>query len=150
MSDALRKLIKRHEGCSLIPYRCPAGKRTIGWGHNFDANPLPPAMGAYLRRNGSITVEMAEQLLEDDIATAITGVKSLLPDFDSYSENRQNALVSMCFQMGIGTLSKFTTTLRMIRDGDWVSAAGNLLLSKWAKKDTPKRALEVIELLRRG
>ena len=150
MNDALRKLIKRHEGCSLIPYRCPAGKRTIGWGHNFDANPLPPAIGAYLRRNGSITVEMAEQLLEDDISIAIKGVRSLLPDFDKYSENRRNALISMCFQMGIGTLSKFTTTLRMIRDEHWGNAADNLLLSKWARKDTPKRAREVIELLRKG
>lgn len=149
-NEALQKLIKKHEGLSLIPYRCPSGALTIGYGHNFDANPLSPVLSEYVKRNGQITVEMADQLLTDDISTAIEGVKSLFPNFDKYSENRRNALVSMCFQMGVGTLSKFTTTIRMIRDEHWGNAADNLLLSKWARKDTPKRAKEVIKLLREG
>lgn len=148
-NEALQKLIKKHEGLSLIPYRCPSGALTIGYGHNFDANPLSPVLSEYVKRNGQITVEMADQLLTDDISTAIEGVKSLFPNFDKYSENRRNALVSMAFQMGVGGLSKFTTTLRMIRDGHWTMAAGNLQLSKWYKQ-SGKRSKEIVKMLRGG
>ena len=32
------KFTKLAEGLSLKPYRCPAGKLTIGYGHNLEAN----------------------------------------------------------------------------------------------------------------
>ncbi len=35
-----RELLKELEGLYLVPYRCPAGKWTIGYGHNLEANGL--------------------------------------------------------------------------------------------------------------
>ena len=150
MNDALRKLIKRHEGLSLIPYRCPSGFLTIGYGWNFDANPLPKAIADHLSERGSITVEMAEELLAISLGRAVADARKLYKNFDEASENRQIALASMLFQMGYTTMSGFVTTNPMIRRGEWTAAADNLSKSKWARKDTPKRAKEVIKLLRDG
>jgi len=43
MSNILHKaieLLKELEGLYLIPYQCPAGKWTIGYGHNLESNGL--------------------------------------------------------------------------------------------------------------
>ena len=47
------KFTKLAEGLSLKPYRCPAGKLTIGYGHNLEAN--------------GISEEIANQLLHEDL-----------------------------------------------------------------------------------
>lgn len=150
MNEALTKLIKRHEGLSLIPYRCPKGKLTIGWGWNFDNNPLPEAIAEHLRERGSITTEMAVQLLDISIERSIADARKLYKNFDEASENRQVALASMLFQMGYTTMRWFTDTNPMVRRGEWEAAADRFAMSKWARKDTPKRAKEVIKLLREG
>jgi lysozyme len=150
MNENLRKLIRKHEGCSLIPYKCPAGFKTIGWGWNFDSNPLPEDVSEYMHDNGKITAEMAERLLTISLERSVADARKLYKNFDEASENRQVALASMLFQMGATTMSGFVDTNPMIRRGEWDAAADNLLKSKWAMKDTPKRAKEVIKLLRDG
>ena len=150
MNDALRKLIKKHEGVSLIPYQCTGHKRTVGWGWNFDDNPLPEDVASYLQRHGKITTKMAERLLDISLERAVKDARKLYPNFDEASKNRQVALASMLFQMGYTAMRGFITTNPMIWRGEWNDAADSLLKSKWARKDTPKRAKEVIELLRKG
>lgn len=93
---------------------------------------------------------MAEELLSISLGRAIADAKKLYPDFDEYSENRRNALASMSFQMGYRSLSTFTRSNYYVRQKDWEGAANNFALSKWATKDTPKRAKEVLQLLRDG
>ena len=148
MSDA-KALIKKHEGISLIPYRCPAGFRSIGYGYNFDANPLPDDIREYLNRNGKITIEMSERLLDSMVEVAVSDCKSLYPTFDGFSKNRRNALIDWLYNIGKGTAKKFVTTNRMINDGDWDAAADNLALSKWYKQ-VGRRGKEICALLREG
>ena len=149
MNESLRKLIKKHEGLSLIPYKCPAGYDSIGYGWNFNANPLPTAIRAHLKECGSITAGMAEDLLELAIERSIHDCQRLYPDFDSYSENRKNALADMMFNMGYTTLSKFTRSNYYVRQRDWLAAAENFLKSKWARQ-VEKRATEVCLMLMEG
>lgn len=149
MNDALRKLIKRHEGLSLIPYRCPSGALTIGWGWNFDSNPLPPDIDTHFKARGSITKAMAEGLLDLAIECSINDCRHLYPKFDTFSENRRNALTDMAYNMGLNTLSKFRISNRFVNDGMWQEAADNFALSKWAKQ-VKNRAKECIEMLRKG
>ncbi len=149
MNDALRKLIKRHEGLSLIPYKCPAGFNSIGYGWNFDANPLPTTIADHLKAHGSITPAMAEELLDISINRSIADCRKLYQDFDSYSENRRNALVDMMFNMGHRTLATFTRSNYYVRQKDWQAAAENFLKSKWAKQ-VKGRATEVCMLLMEG
>ena len=149
MNEALRKLIKRHEGLSLIPYRCPSGFLTIGYGWNFDANPLPQAIADHLKERGSITPAMADELLDLAIERSIEDCRHLYPKFDTFSENRRNALTDMAFNMGYGTLSKFRISNRFVNDEMWQEAADNFALSKWAKQ-VKGRSKEVLKMLRDG
>jgi lysozyme len=149
MNDALRKLIKRHEGLSLIPYKCPAGRITIGYGWNVDSHPLPPDINAHLKARGSITKAMAEELLDVAVSRSINDCRRLYPDYDSYSQNRRNALTDMMYNMGYGTLSKFRISNRFVRDKKWGQAADNFMQSKWASQ-VKKRAVTVCDLLRYG
>jgi lysozyme len=147
MNENLRKLIKRHEGLSLIPYRCPSGHLTIGWGWNYDANPLPQTIADHLKERGSITPAMADELLDLAIKRSIKECERLYPKFADFSESRRNALIDMTYNMG--SMAGFRTTNRMINDGHWTEAANNLMLSKWYKQ-VKNRAKEDIALLRRG
>lgn len=143
MSKLAEQLIL-HEGLKLKPYRCPAGKLTIGVGRNYEDNPLTPqeqirlfgkAMpqkDLYESLNKGITREQAIYLLERDIQHSTRDARALVPNFDSLSEQRQFVLIDMAFNMGRSSLATFRNTLRMINEGKFVEASSNMLKSKWA------------------
>ena len=108
MNEHLRKLIKRHEAFSLIPYKCPAGYNTIGWGWNFDSNPLPDDVSEHMREHGKITVEMAERLLDISVKIMLSDCRKLYPAFDLFSENRKNALCDLILNVGYLTASQWS------------------------------------------
>jgi lysozyme len=47
-------------------------------------------------------------------------------------EVRQGVLIDMAFNLGVSGLLAFSNTLRYIKNGDYMQAATNMLLSKWA------------------
>jgi lysozyme len=142
-------MLKRHEGVRLKPYRCTAGKLTVGAGHNVDAKGLPPDIQAYLDEYGVITEEMVEILLDQDIEDAITDCKRLYPAFESFTEPRQDALLDFLFNVGYGTAKTFKTTNGYINAGEWEKASESLLASLYAKQ-VKGRAKEIAEMLREG
>ena len=129
--DILKSRLREEEGVCNRMYPCPAGRNTIGCGHNCDANPLPLDMQSFLAENGCITDEMIDALLDTDIDNAETGARRLFAQFDEYTVNRQVAIVDLLFNMGLGTFSKFTKTIWAIRQRDWDAAAAHLQDSKW-------------------
>lgn len=152
MSKLIDQLIL-HEGLRLKPYRCTANKLTIGVGRNYEDNPLNPieqvklfgkAMpqrDLYESLNKGITREQAIYLLERDIQNSTRDARSLVPNFDTLSEQRRFVLIDMAFNMGKTSLGTFRNTLRMINEGKFAEAASNMLKSRWATqvKDRAKR-----------
>jgi len=128
---SIREQLKQHEGLRLRPYRCPAGRLTIGYGHNCEANPLPEHIGQYLAEHGCITEKMADELLDRDIFNAVKDCRKLYPAFDAFLPPKQNALIDMIFNLGYSGLRKFTTTNLFINAGRWRDAAENLKRTKW-------------------
>jgi GH24 family phage-related lysozyme (muramidase) len=112
MNERLRKLIKSHEGFSLIPYKCPAGFNSIGWGWNFDSTPLPDDVSEYMYEHGKITVEMAERLLDIAISVALENCQKLYPAFDLFSEHRKNVLCDYVFTVGYNAALQWTAPMR--------------------------------------
>jgi lysozyme len=55
------------------------------------------------------------------------------------SDERQDVLVIMAWQLGITGLLHFTNMLKAAQAGDWHGAAANMLASQWATQ-TPARA----------
>jgi lysozyme len=140
MTETLMNRIKaqlvRHEGLRLKPYRCTAGKLTIGIGRNLE--------------DRGISQKEAYAMLERDIQDCEQGLIDEIPEvYNKLDEVRQSVLLNMCFNLGIKGLLEFKNTLAFIRAGDWERAANGMLASKWAKQ-VGKRAIELSELMRKG
>lgn len=147
MIQKLKDMLKRHEGYRNYVYPCPAGASTIGWGHNIDANPLPKDIAGYLDANGTISPEMAERLLDMDIAAALRSCRKLYPEFDEFTEPRQMALADFLYNVGEGTARTFRVTNKRINRGDWEGAARGLESSLWYKQ-VGNRSREIVKLIR--
>jgi len=128
-------LIKLHEGLKLEPYRCTAGKLTIGYGRNIEDN--------------GITEAEAEFLLNTDIQNVRRELIDRLPWATGLDEVRWAVLVDMCFNLGWPRLSGFKKTLAYIKSGQYNDAALEMLDSKWAN-DVGRRALRLAEMMRTG
>lgn len=140
MEQSLLQKVKdqlvRHEGLKLKPYRCIAGKLTIGVGRNLEAN--------------GISQKEAFILLENDILCCENELLSEIPDvYSGLNDNRKSVLLNMCFNLGITGLLGFKNTLDFIGSGDFERAANGMLVSRWAKQ-VGRRAIELSELMRKG
>jgi lysozyme len=118
--DAMVRQLRLHEGERLKPYRCTAGKLTIGVGRNLD--------------DRGITREESAMLLANDITAEERELLRALPWVAMLDEVRQRVLLDMSFNMGLVGLLGFKNTLARIEAGQYQAAATMMLDSKWAKQ----------------
>lgn len=114
------QITKGFEGISYLPYRCSAGKLTIGYGHNIE--------------DRGISQGVAELMLKEDMEIAQKEVASIFPFFNKLNSERQFVLEDMCFNMGISRLTGFKKMLAAIEKEDFETAAKEMLDSNWAKQ----------------
>lgn len=145
----VRDLIKQHEGFSSVVYRCPAGKRTIGWGHNIDAHPLPKDIAGRLFANGVLLPDDAERLLTEDINRAMDDCKRLYPAFDSFTESRKAALCDFVFNVGGSVAAQFKKMKVAILLGKWNEAANEMQDSNWFRQ-VRDRSKTIVKMVREG
>lgn len=149
MNEWCRRLII-HEGMVLKPYYCPQGKLTIGVGRNLEDNPLTieekKALGDYLH---GITENGAKMLLRNDINRCYDSLKRLIKNFENLNQDRQYALVDMCFQLGYKGFKKFRLMLAEIEKENWEMVAFQCLNSAYAKQ-VPVRAKRIALTLKTG
>jgi len=112
--------LMKDEGTRNKPYKCPAGKLTIGVGRNIEDNGL---------REDEILL-----LLNNDIKASYRELARDVQGFTNLDEVRQNILVNMCFNMGWPTLKYFKKMFKAIQNEDYQEAARQMLDSKWAKQ----------------
>jgi lysozyme len=134
-TDLLKDELVRDEGLKLKPYRCTAGKLTIGVGRNLD--------------DVGISASEAMLLLEHDINRVIAKLSYHLPWWSSLTDNRQRVLANMAFNLGIDGLLKFKNTLSYIQNGKYREAAKAMLESKWAKQ-VGERAVRLSKMMEAG
>lgn len=103
----LLKILEEGKGFSSKSYLCPAGKRTIGYGHVIlpDDNIIEP-----------ITEDQAEDILENDIVIAENAINKYVKV--PLTQNQFDALV--CFVFNVGkTNFKTSTLLKFINEQLW-------------------------------
>ena len=127
-------IIRRHEGFSKLPYKCPTGHLTIGYGHNLE--------------NG-ISAAAAEFILQEDLARAERAVKDSFPWWWKLDDARQFVLVDMAFNMGIAGLNGFKKMLAAIESGDFDKAAEEMLDSKYGRQVVHRARLNA-EIMKTG
>lgn len=146
--DELIKQIKRHEGLRLKPYRCTAGKLTIGYGRNLDDVGIneDEALGMLANDLINICLELAKCEHSE-----IIGQMSI---------ERQAVIANMAYNIGVPALMKFKKMWEHIENCNYGMASAEMLDSKWAKQvgDQPDseankyggRAWELAKQMREG
>jgi len=124
-----------HEGLRLRPYRCTAGKLTIGVGRNLDDN--------------GITQAEAFALLENDIIAVEADLDRTWPWWRQMTDPRQQVLADMCFNLGVNRLGGFVNTIAAMKRGDYEAAADGMLASLWASQ-VGRRAQRLAKMMREG
>lgn len=131
--NEVRKRLIEHESIKLMPYRCTAGKLTIGVGRNLD--------------DRGISQATATQMLEEDIEIVLDELKRALPYWDQLKWNYKEALVDLAFNMGVPRLMMFKRMLAAIEADEPEKASEELLDSRYASQ-VGIRASNIAALLR--
>ena len=137
MNSKYKQMTKDFEGLRLKPYKCTAGKLTIGYGRNLE--------------DGGISKTEADMLFERDFAQAESEVRRLLKandiDVDNLIEQRFYVLTDMMFNLGYNRLAKFKKLLYALKKGLYDDAANEMLDSLWAAQ-VGNRATKLATLMR--
>ena len=133
--QTLIKELKRDEGVRTHPYKCSAGKLTIGVGRNIEDNGLSESE--------------IEYLLENDIRSCVSDLKGNFSFYNNLDGTRKRVLINMCFNLGITRLLKFKKFIRALEDGDYETASVEMMDSLWAKQVGP-RAERLRDLMKYG
>jgi len=111
----LYKLIRRFEGCRLMPYWCPAGVLTCGWG----------STGQDVFPGKAWTQEYADKRMEMDALCFARGAFRLCPELVA---TQLCAIADFAYNLGLGALQGSTLRKRL-NAGDYDAA--KVEIRKW-------------------
>lgn len=133
MTD-LEKMLKRHEGEKLYPYKDTVGKITISVGVNI---------------SDGIDQSESDWLFRNRLKYAMDDLTNNFYWFRTLDSVRRDALIDMTYNLGINKFREFKQTIQYLSEGDWPKAAVEMLDSTWAKQ-VGNRAKELSEMIRTG
>jgi len=145
MGSKLKSQIEFEEGRRLKAYSCTQGHKTIGVGHNLDVKPTFNGQ----RIPDVISEQLCDLIFDKDINDITTQLNNNWPNNTKLDDARRDAVLNMCFQLGINGVLKFKLMLNALERGDWVAAKAHALDSTWAIQ-THARALRVANQLLTG
>jgi lysozyme len=117
----------------LVPgYAALSGRPwTVGVG--FTGDNIGPSTG------------MTDVQIDAELGNRLGAIESTfdraIPWWRNLSDERQDVLVQMAYQMGTDGLLGFHDTLTALQAGDYKAAAEHMRNSAWCKRQTPARAL---------
>jgi len=111
------------EGRVASAYKDSLGFLTIGVGHLIDR-----------RKGGKLSDAAIDFILDEDIDKTYATLTDALPWVQQLDDARQNVLLNMAFNLGVGGLLKFKKTLEHVKAGRYGAAAVEMLQSDWAKQ----------------
>ncbi len=135
MNIELIEALKKDEGLRLFPYKCTAGKLTIGIGRNLE--------------DVGITEDEAVVLLLNDIKKATIDSERIVKNFYNLDQVRQNVITNMMFNLGLTRFSKFTNTIKAINNFNFTKASEEMKDSSWFNQ-VGSRAIRLCEEMKTG
>ena len=129
---SLIEQIKKHEGFRSTVYQCTEGYDTIGYG--------------FAIKDLYLSEEVCDIILIEKIAELKLNITKKFEWFEHSPDTIQNAVINMCYQIGLSGFSKFKKTIYYLETEQYDEAATECLDSLWAKQ-TPNRAKEVSEAI---
>jgi lysozyme len=110
-----------YEACAN--YATGGAPWTIGIGHT----------GPEVHRGLTWTDRQVDEALNFDIQQCMVGLDCRLPWWTDLDDARQDVLVQLTFQLGLGGVLELRDALRLMRDGDYPAAAEALRTCRWAR-----------------
>lgn len=144
--EKLETQLALEEGCPKATYLDTKGILTGGIGHNLEAHPE----AGFDRVGVNVPADLVTQWFRDDIQDAISDLDAKLPWWRNQDDVRQNALLNLCFNMGIGGLLTFKNTLAAWKSGDYAGAAAGLRNSQYARDVGKTRSGRVADMVEKG
>jgi len=128
--------LKGHEGLRLKPYKDTVGKTTIGYGRNLD--------------DVGISHDEASMMFGNDVARAEEDCRNRFAWFAGLDPVRQDVIVNLVFNMGIGGVLGFKRMIAAIVAENWTQAAWELSNSAWRQQVGQERHDSLTEALEKG
>lgn len=132
LSESMERA-KRFEALRLKPYKCPAGKLTIGYGRNLE--------------DIGVSRQEASDLLMKDMCDAMSSLSSIFKGTGLWPDKVSIVLMDMMFNLGMTRFLEFKKMIAAIKKQDWATAADEAQDSKWYRQ-VGKRGLDNVKLLR--
>ena len=126
--DKLREQLKIDEGVKYEVYKDHLGYPTFGIGHlvvEGDEEHGKPV-------GTPVSEDRVNAVFESDVQKFVSESKKVFPNLDDLPEEAQQVIVNMCFNMGAPRLSKFKKFIAAVNDGNWSTAAVEMMDSRWA------------------
>ena len=120
--------IKKHEGYVPTVYKDSLGIDTIGYGFTI--------------KDLELDEDICEIILERKLKELETRVNLKFKWFMYMPQEIKDVVMEMCYQLGVGGVSKFKKTIAYLQNKQWEEASVEMLDSLWAKQ-TPNRAKEL-------
>jgi lysozyme len=136
--NSLVEMLKRQEGVRSHAYQCSAGYTTVGVGRNIDSN---GGLG--------LSDDEVDYLLRNDIQRCELELTNAFPWYKRLDRVRQDAMVSIAFNLGLTRLIKFQNALGHMADGDYILAAEEFRDSKW-RQQVGMRCEELCAMIETG
>lgn len=131
--------LRRDEGLRLTAYRDGGGVWTIGYGHT----------GADVHEGLGWTATQALAALAADIERTEDELDRALPWWRTLDAVRQDVIVEMAFNLGVGGLLGFKAMLADAQAGAFGVAGAHMLMSRWADQ-VGDRAMRLSILMEHG
>ncbi len=148
--NEIKKRIMEHEGFRDVAYNDTLGIATIGYGHMI----LPEDN---IQIGSKYSKEYLTEIFEKDFKIAVKGSKKLIEQYltnlytldvpPSAIAKIEGILIEMVFQMGRPRVSKFKKMFKALNQGDFNTAADEMMDSRWADQ-TFERALNLSHIIR--
>ena len=142
-NDKIVEMLKRHEGevktnGRHVAYKCSEGFLTLGIGRNVD-------------KNGGLGLsdDEVDYMLSNDVDRVIAELGKAFPWFSSLDEARRDAMIDICFNLGLPRLKGFAKALSAMAIEDYETAAYEFSDSAWYKQ-VGKRAQTIVDMIRFG
>ena len=145
--DLIDTTLLNQEGEKLTVYLDTASppNPTVGRGHKVRPEDN-------LNVGDTITPEQSQQFYINDRTEAIQGALKIFPDFNTFPDSAQTAILSIIFNVGDGTFSTWKNTIALINSHDWEKVSDDFNSSAFDlwRSQVGERVAEIADLFKKA
>ena len=131
---SLLEHIKQDEGFRDREYLDHLGVPTIGYG--------------FAIKDLVLDRDIADMILERKLDKLMNRIQKKFHWWRSAEDEVRDVVVMMCYQLGIKGFSGFRKTIDHLANKRYGKASAEMLDSKWAREQTPQRALRLSNMIK--